>query len=125
MRDFNQQQMGLALLLEMIRKMEVYGPWPPSNPHFPSFSHIFAIFAGEISLKSSSQDARPALSAKQRALQSLLEMKRSGELQLLAEAGDSPGVESGPSPAAMMMMMMMMIIIIIIIIVINYVGYTL
>ena len=125
--------MGLALLLEMIRKMEVYGPWPPSNPHFPSFSHIFAIFAGEISLKStynegftsSSQDARPALSAKQRALQSLLEMKRSGELQLLAEAGDSPGVESGPSPAAMMMMMMMIIIIIIIIIVINYVGYTL
>ena len=32
--------------------MEVYGPWPPSNPHVPSVSHIFAIFAGEISLKS-------------------------------------------------------------------------
>ena len=68
---------------------------------------MFAIFHGEISHKSTydmvffshvdplqtthdshGEDARPALSAKQRALQSLLEMKRSGELQLLAEAGD-------------------------------------
>ena len=105
---------GMALLLVMMRKMEVYGP--PSNPHVPSCPHMFAIFHGEISLRStndmgflwffphvdpqttapmrpmtSGQDARPALSAKQRALQSLLEMKRSGELQLLAEAGDPRG----------------------------------
>lgn len=58
----------------------------PINPHMTwFFSHVDPL---QTTHDSHGEDARPALSAKQRALQSLLEMKRSGELQLLAEAGD-------------------------------------